>query len=249
MKRILPIVLLLVSVIGFPQGESLFEQGKEQYRSDNFQEAINSWLQIIENGEHSAAVYHNLGNAYYKLNQIGPSIYYYEKALQLAPGDGDIENNLAFAQNATVDAIEPLPQTVFKRWYSNVSGILTYEGWARATVLFSFAAVLFFLIYYFAISESRKRIFFVSSMISGILLLITLVMAFKTREDFVKDTPAIIFAESIEVKSEPTMGSEASFVLHEGTKVQVVAEDEDWVRIVLADGKDGWIPEDDLKRL
>ncbi len=249
MKK-LTIVFLLLFVGGIhAQGESLFDQGKERYRVEDYQGAINNWIKIIEQGQHSAAVYHNLGNAHYKLNQIGPSIYYYEKALQLAPGDSDVRNNLAFAQNATVDAIEPLPETVFSKWYKRIAGILSYDGWATAAVILSLLAVILFLVYYFSFSERRKRLFFATSLFTAALLLLAVFMAFRTYSDYITDTPAIIFAESIEVRSEPGMGNEVSFVLHEGTKVQVIAEDEDWARIRLADGKDGWIPETDIKRL
>jgi len=74
-------------------------------------------------------------------------------------------------------------------------------------------------------------------------------MAFQIQSDTRKDKPAIIFAESIEVKSEPNMGSELAFVLHEGTKVQIIDQDESWVRIELSNGKDGWIPLSDIKQL
>ena len=249
MKKILLLLLNLSVTIGLAQGQSLFDQGKAKYDANNFQEAITIWLQILETGEHSAALYHNLGNAYYKQNQIGPSIYYYEKALQLAPGDSDTLNNLAFAENATIDAIEPLPETIFAKWYKGVSGILSYEGWAVLTVIASLCTVAFFLIYYFGISERKKRLFFAGAIVAGIFLLGGLVMAFQTYDDFISDRPAIIFAESTNVKSEPTVAGEVSFVLHEGTKVQVLAEDQQWVRIQLVDGKDGWIPSSDLKQL
>ena len=74
-------------------------------------------------------------------------------------------------------------------------------------------------------------------------------MAFQVHGESMNDKPAIIFAESTEVKSEPTMGSDAAFILHEGTKVQIIGQDDDWVRIQLIDGKDGWIPASDLKQL
>ena len=45
------------------------------------------------------------------------------------------------------------------------------------------------------------------------------------------------------------MGSNVAFTLHEGTKVQISAQDGNWFRITLADGKDGWIPASDLKQL
>ncbi len=85
------------------------------------------------------------------------------------------------------------------------------------------------------------------SIFSFLFLITTLSMAYSTFEDTEKDQPAIIFSESIEVKSEPNLGSEVSFKLHEGTKVQIIAKDTDWVRIEIANGKDGWIPLSDLK--
>ena len=156
MKKLLYILVLIVSFSAFSQNETLFEQGKELYKNGKYQQAINSWMKIVENGEHSAELYFNLGNAQYKLNHIGPSIYYYEKALQLSPNDQDIKNNLAFAENARIDSIEPLPQTVFSKWYTSISSIFTFEGWAVLAVALSLSFVALFLFYYFAFSE-RKR--------------------------------------------------------------------------------------------
>ncbi len=74
-------------------------------------------------------------------------------------------------------------------------------------------------------------------------------MSFRNYHKQVMNQPAIIFAESANIKSDPSLKSETSFILHEGTKVQIIAEDEDWYRILLADGKDGWINKIDLKAL
>ncbi len=249
MKKLLYILILLISFSSIGQSEKLFDQGKELYKNGKYQQAITTWMQILDKGEHSAELYFNLGNAQYKLNHIGPSIYYYEKALQLSPNDSDIKNNLAFAENARIDSIEPLPKTVFSKWYNSISSIFTFEGWAVVAVAFSVFFVALFLFYYFAFSERRKRLLFVSAMFAGILLIASLTMAFLTYGDFTKNQPAIIFASEIEVKTAPTMGSDIAFTLHEGTKVQISAQDGNWFRITLADGKDGWIPATDLKQL
>jgi tetratricopeptide (TPR) repeat protein len=249
MKKLFLIFVFLVSITGVAQENALFEQGKELYKAEKYQEAAEKWKQILNDGQHSAALYYNLGNAHYKLNHIGPSVYYYEKALQLAPNDNDIKNNLSFAENARIDAIEPLPETIFKRWYKNISGIFSYEGWAILTTIFSMLFVVLFLLYYFSVAERRKRLLFAGSLLSVVFLLGTLVLAFKTYDDFSNNQPAIIFSESVEVKSAPTLGSDPAFVLHEGTKVQILQRDGEWFEILLADGKDGWIPASDLKEL
>lgn len=249
MKKLLYLLILLVSFSSFGQSKNLFQQGKELYKNGKYQQSINVWMQILDKGEHSAELYFNLGNAQYKLNHIGPSVYYYEKALQLSPNDADIKNNLAFAENARIDSIEPLPKTVFSKWYKSISGFFTFNGWAILAVALSIFFVAFFLFYYFAFTERRKRLLFVSSMFTGILLVTSLTMAFLTYGDYSKKQPAIIFTSEIEVKTEPSMGSNVAFTLHEGTKVQITAQDGNWYRIALVDGKDGWIPATDLKQL
>ena len=100
-------MMFFLSFSAFAQNTALFDQGKELYKNGKYQQAINAWMQILESGHHSAELYFNLGNAQYKLNHIGPSVYYYEKALQLAPNDADIKNNLAFAENARIDEPDP----------------------------------------------------------------------------------------------------------------------------------------------
>lgn len=249
MKPLFFILSFLIAGLSFAQNDPLFERGKEHYKSENYSEAITSWMKILDKGEHSANLYFNLGNAHYKLNNIGPSIYYYEKALQLDPLDSDIKTNLSFAENARIDDIKPLPKTIFSKWHAAVSGIFSISGWAITTVVCSMLFVLFFLGYYFSASERRKRLLFAASLFFMVLLLATLAMAFQVYGESLNDKPAIIFAESIEVKSEPKMGSETAFVLHEGTKVQLIGDDDNWVRVRLADGKDGWLPKSDLKQL
>jgi len=242
-------IFLFLSFATFSQNVNLFEEGKEHYRNGKYQQAIDSWNKIIENGQTSPELYFNLGNAQYKLNQIGPSIYYYEKALQLSPNDPDIKTNLAFAENARIDLIEPLPQSVFTKWYHNVADTFTFDGWAVLTTVFSIVSVTFFLLYYFSYSEKRKRLFFTTSLIGLFLMVGTLVVAYLSYDDFSRNQPAIIFANEVEIRSEPSMGGNAVFILHEGTKVQITDQDGNWYRISLADGKDGWIPATDLKQL
>ncbi len=252
MKQIALILVaigLLLSNAVMGQNNALFEQGKAQYKAENYQEAIAQWKQILDNGSHSAELYFNLGNAYYKLNQIGPSIYYYEKALQLAPNDRDIKNNLTFAQNAAIDVIEPLPQTFFAKWDQKVSKLLDFDSWAWVTVAGSLLFAFFFLRYYFANETRRKRLYFVGSLVILFVGITAMAMAFKTYHKYTNSRDAIVFAEVTDVKNGPRMSDETVFQLHEGTKVQILAEEDNWYRISLADGKDGWMPSSDLKEL
>ncbi len=249
MKKLIYILSFLLSLSGLSQNQALFEKANKLYNEGKYAEAIDNYSTILESGKQSADLYFNLANANYKLNNIAPSIYYYEKALQLSPNDNDIKNNMVFAKNMTIDAIDVVPVTGFSKLVKNVTNSMPFDNWAKASVGFVFCFVILFLIYYFAYSTLKKRITFIGSLTALTLVCITLVFAFHKYNLDKNDNPAIVFAQESKVKSDPNTRSEESFRLHEGTKVQVVEEYGDWKKIKLSDGKTGWLPSNDIKML
>lgn len=250
MKTYLFLSLFFVAgVLAYSQNDSLFKQGNKLYNDGEYQAAITKYQKILENGKHSAEVYFNLANAHYKLNHIAPSIYYYEKALQLKPNDKDINNNVGFARNMTIDAIEKVPEVGFSRFMKSIVNTFSYNTWGMISIGFMILFVLFFLTYYFTYSTGKKRISFVLSLCSFGVSLTMLFFAFSKSGLDAKDQPAIVFAQETQVKSEPNLRSNEVFLLHEGTKVQILDTVNNWKRIKLADGKTGWIIAGDLKAL
>ena len=145
-KYILVVVTFLLSCSTFAQQkELLFKAANDHYAQGRFQEAIDTYKRILDLNVESAALYYNLANAHYKLNNVAPTVYYYEKALQLAPGDPDIRNNAAFAENMKIDAIEPLPENTLQEWTNSVISLLSIDGWAKTAIVGVILFVLFFL--------------------------------------------------------------------------------------------------------
>ncbi|WP_405294826.1 tetratricopeptide repeat protein [Algibacter sp. Ld11] len=249
MKKLLYILSFLFCFGLFAQSDALFKQGNALYNEGKYAEAIQKYDAILNTKKHSADLYFNLANAHYKLNNIAPSIFYYEKALQLSPNDKDIKNNLAFARNMTVDAIGIVPEVGFSKLFKNVTHSMSFDAWAKTAVILVFLFVILFLVYYFAYSTIRKRLTFIGSIVSLVLLCISLAFAFQKYALDKKDKPAIVFAQETQVKSEPNLRSEESFRLHEGTKVQVVDSVNNWRKVKLSDGKTGWLASDDIKTL
>ncbi|WP_430411178.1 tetratricopeptide repeat protein [Kordia sp.] len=246
------ILLVFISSLTLAFGQensAVFNSANEAYNKGNYEEAITQYKSILDSGEYSAEVYYNLANAYYKTNVIGPSIYYFEKALQLSPNDDDILNNLSFARNMTIDAIEPLPKTQLSKFVGNITEKFSYDQWAWIAVLFGFLCVLSFLLYQFAYRSLQKRIYFLISFITLIFMFGTVAVAYQQYEKAQQDRPAIIFATETTVKAEPNLRSDAVFTLHEGTKVQVLDTVGDWKKIRLIDGKIGWIIAEDVNEL
>lgn len=250
MKHILYIISFLLSFGVYAQNnKTLFEQGNTFYNDGKYNDAIDKYNAVLETKNHSKALYFNLANAHYKLNNIAPSIYYYEKALQLSPNDSDIKNNIAFARNMTIDAIGVVPDAGFSKFIKNITHTFSFDTWAKGAILFVFCFVILFLLYYFSYTTLKKRLTFIGGLLSLFLMVVALSFAFHKYGLDKKDNPAIIFAQESKVKSEPNLRSEESFRLHEGTKVQVLETVSDWNKIQLSDGKIGWVSSDDIKLL
>lgn len=249
MKQIFYILISLFSLGLFAQNQSLFEQGNRLYNDGKYAEAIDKYRAILATENHSAELYFNLANAHYKLNHIAPSIFYYEKALKLSPKDQDIKNNLAFANNMTIDDIEVIPNAGFSKLIRNITDIMSFDSWAKLAVLSVMLFVLIFLIYYFTYSTFKKRLAFITSNLFLFLAAISVAIAFHNYNLSKKDKPAIIFAQETVIKSEPNNRSQELFRLHEGTKVQIIDTINQWKEIKLTDGKTGWIENEDIKAL
>ncbi len=249
MKQAIYILTFLFSIVVFPQNEAIFEQANTLYNEGKYAEAIDKYNLILETKVHSADLYFNLANAHYKLNNIAPSIYFYEKALQLSPNDDDIKNNMAFAKNMTIDAIDVIPETGLSKLIKNITNMMSFDAWAKTSVAFVLCFVILFLLYYFAYSTINKRLAFIGSLTSLLLLCVSLGLAFHKFNIDRNNKPAIVFAQESKVKSEPNSRSEESFRLHEGTKVQVLDTVKSWKKIKLSDGKTGWVNSEDIKML
>jgi len=249
MRAITLLLLCCFSVIGFSQNNERFEEANTLYNASKYAEAIDKYESILDSKEHSVELYFNLGNANYKLNNIAPSIYYYEKALQLSPNDKEIENNLAFAKNMTIDAIDKVPEVGFSRITKNIVNTFNADTWSKIAIGGVLLFVLLFLMYHFSHGTSRKRIAFIVSVLSLLIACFSVAMAFQKDRLNKKDNPAIVFAQESRVKVDPNQTSEEVFRLHEGTKVQVLETFEDWKKIQLSDNSIGWIPSKDIKLL
>lgn len=249
MKKILFLLLMIANSISAQNVDSLFVSANKLYRNGAFEKAIEKYKEIEAKDAISAELYLNLGNAYYKLNKVGPTIFYYEKALKLDPLNSDVSNNLVFAKRLALDNIEEVPKTVFQKFNINYLQKLSYNQWAIVVVLFSFLASILFLLFYFAYSPAKKRFYFTTSSISFILLIVTVFITYNQYNQTIKNKEAIVFAAKTEVRNAPTLNSEEVFTLHEGTKVIVLDAIDDWKKIKIADGKQGWIIADEIKLL
>ncbi|MDC0478684.1 tetratricopeptide repeat protein [Flavobacteriaceae bacterium] len=218
-----------------------FDNANAAYNAGQFEKAVMLYKQILESGQHSAELYFNLGNSYYRLNQVGESIFYFEKAKQLEPTDEDINVNIAFAQNMAIDAVEVLPKSQVTQLKDNIIEFFSQEGWAYFIILLAWLFVLFWGLYLWNKIPFIKRTFFVTSLILAFLLIGSLFIAVIKSANTSDTTYGILFNEKMEVWAEPNSRAEVLFLLHEGTKVQMLDQLQEWQKIRIANGSEGWI--------
>ena len=242
MKHILFFVLFSCLTCFGQVPEDLFRSGNIAYNKGAYDRAIVYYDSVSSLGVHSPELYFNLGNAYYKKNAIASSILNYEKALLLDADNAQLINNLAYAQNMTLDRFTSLPESELKKATADLVFLTSVRGWSMVLIaVFWLAAFLFFL-FKRSNSSMLKRLFFTGFVISLLLSILTVVIILQQQNTLRNTNPAIVFVQSESFRSEPNMRSEVLLNIHEGAKVFILEDVEDWIKIKLQNGSIGWIP-------
>lgn len=250
-KKLIILIMLFVLETSFGQTtpEFLFNEGNKAYNAADYENAISLYEQTIKMGNHSAELYYNLGNANYRLNKVAESIYYFEKAKLMRPKDKDILTNSAFANNMTIDAIEKIPISQIDQINKFIIGIFSFEIWTYFTLILLWIFTILFLGYLFFIRTILKRRFFFSSLGILLLFIFSFSITYSIDQNEKNRKFAILFSKQIDIWSEPNQQGDRLFVLHEGTKVQLLDSLEEWQKIRIANGSEGWIKEALFKKI
>jgi tetratricopeptide (TPR) repeat protein len=248
MKKIAFFLLFFCGVLANGQEfDKAFEQANDFYQKGQYNNALNNYLSIENKGYGSSELYFNIGNCYYKLNKVAPTIFYYEKSLSVSPSNSAAKTNLNFAKGMLVDDIKPLPKTFLKKISEKYIEHNSYNSWAWFSVFFLFFVVLCFAVYQFFSNPKQKVLFFTLTLCFFGAAIVTTNFAFYTYNQSLNNKEAIIFAKEVAIKSGPSEKAPEVFKLHEGLKVMVVEIIDEWFMIKIADGQKGWMKKDGLK--
>src|SRR6202008_2720631 len=104
MTRIRALVIFfcftLVSVSSaFAQADGEFSKANREYAQRHFKEAISDYEALIRDGQWSANVFYDLGNAYFRAGDFGRAILNYERALALERHHPEAVANLQIARD------------------------------------------------------------------------------------------------------------------------------------------------------
>lgn len=219
----------------------MLAKANEYYKNGNFTQAVKSYETLTSTGFESVEIYYNLGNAYFKTGNVAASILNYERALRLAPSDEDIEWNLAIAHTKVIDKIEPAPQLFLVTWWRFVVGLASAAMWGWIAVAFIWLLVGCGVAFILVNTSILKKILFTAGIVCLCCAALTMVFSYRQYRVMTSDGSAIVFTASVPVKSAPQEDSKDLFVLHEGTKVEIIEPLGEWKKIRIADGSVGWL--------
>lgn len=227
--------------------ENIFNSANQNYKTGNFEFAASEYEKLISQGYEGTSLFYNLGNSYYRLGKLGKAILNYEKALKLSPGDEDVLHNLAFVNLKTVDKIETLPKFFLFQWWENLLGLFTVNGWSYF-LLGLFLLILTCVVVYFFIKkiEYQKAAFLTGLFLSLIFLFTASILTINLNREM-NWKFGIVMTTKLTAKTSPDYQSKDYFLIHEGLKVKIEDELQNWYKIKLPDGKIGWVIKGELE--
>ena len=235
------VVTLLLLLVATAANAATKSEADSAYVDGQYQKAAEAYEQLLSEGV-SPELYYNLGNCYYRMEEMPRAILAYERALRLAPGDADIRFNLQMARSKTVDKIVPESEMFFSTWYRSVVNMASADGWARTALVSLALAIVLLLIYLFTNPLWLRKVGFFGGLLMLVVLLLSNVFAWQQLKQADNRSGAIIFESAVPVKSTPTVGGTDLFILHEGTRVDIIDNTmADWKEIRVPDGKQGWV--------
>lgn len=253
MKKLIHIFLiLLVSKSTFAQQKNalaVYHQANIAYQKLDYTGAIKLYEQLLKEGNLSTEVYFNLGNSYFKEGNVPRAIINYERAKKLSSDDEDIDFNLKIASLKVVDRIDNVPEVFYKRWLRNLATIFPANRWSITFVIMIWLVFISAGFYIISRSSSFKKISFIASIVFAIFSIFTYIFSARSYSILHVEEQAIVISSSVYVKSSPDEKGNDLFILHEGTKVEVLEPFEGWKKIRIANGTIGWLKLNEIEKI
>ncbi len=226
--------------------EQIFKSAGKLYQTKQFPQAAEEYEQLISKGYNSPEIYYNLGNCFYKMDNVGKSILAYERALKISPKDPDIRHNLKLAEMKRMDHIEAVLQPGIIRLWKEFITLQSSKGWGIFSLTTIWISLLVFTISFFL---GNRKVFRWIAVFFLIVSFSMLSLAFMQKQSDIHSDSAILMVSNTLVKSAPDAGAGDLFMIHEGIKIKILDYVGSWSKISLEDGKIGWIEKEKFQMI
>lgn len=245
-------VTLLLGVMP-AMAQTTAEKAAEAYRVGDFGKSIELYESIVaqnlsENKE-SPEIYYNLGNAYFRNNQVAKSILNYERALLLKPGDSDIRHNLRFARTQIEDKVDVSGNLFFSNLWRNFVNLFDSNTWAIFGIVFFILFLACIAVFLFVRIMWLKKTAFYAGIVFFVFMIFSNTFAFTQKNARIQRNTGVVMAASASIMTSPDNNSKELFRLHEGTKVKLNKTDGNWYEVEIANGSVGWTQKENVEQI
>lgn len=206
--------------------------------------------EIIANkkgGLESPALYYNLGNTYFRLNELGKARLNYERAALLEPSDRDIQHNIEYVTTRIEDKILEVDTLFISSWFNGIQNLFVSNTWAVVGIVLFLCFVGSLFAFFFTQQILIKKTSFYIGLVVVIFCIFANVFAYRQKQKVEQRETAVIMVASVSVVSSPDINSKELFRLHVGTKVRVTKDDRNWLEIEIDNGSVGWVQRDKIE--
>lgn len=218
-----------------------FERANNAYVEGNFEQSEDLYRQLLEEGYDSSELYFNLGNTYYRLDQIPLAILYYEKALKVHPRNKDYQYNLSIAKSKIEEPLEEVPEFFLNNWWRTMAGWMPSSLWGILGLVFLWAGVAGGVFWLLGRERVHRKTGFVLGIIALALCILPFLLANSRQQMAKQENAGIVMQHGVGLKSAPESDQEVASVPG-GTKIKLIDAIGNWYKVELPNGETGWLP-------
>ncbi len=226
-----------------------FAEANNFYKAGEYEQAINTYNSILNQGYISAPLYYNLGNAYFRADNLAAAILNYERALKIDPLDKDVQQNLDYANSKTLDNFNKVPELFITKWFNAILGWFTVSQWGVATIVLMVLVCVCAIMFFLANSYRIRQISFYVGIVMLVLSVCSYINGSVLNNRMENLQYAIVMQPTAMVKSSPDENSADKFLVHEGCKVEIEDNVNNWCKVKLSDGNTGWIEDSSVENI
>ena len=223
-------------------GSTQVEKATEALKNKQYQDAIVLYQAVLDEGKTSASVHYNMGIAYAELKQIGYAIWHFQLAEQAGLSSSELFHNLKLVKEERKDEIEVVPEFFLTKWWNSWKSLLSSNVWSILAMLLIFGGTYGLYTWRTAADRHRRKLGFTLGVPVLLMAVLCALSALSALNDRINPTQGVLLSRSFDLRSAPDYDSAELLTIHEGVEIDVQDQIGDWIKVRLANGQVGWLP-------